>query len=79
MVPQEERGFGKRHFLIKYDTEKKTYYLKDLEEGTGTFIKIAPKWALRNNSVISFGDIHFATLFPPVIKQPGTNLKDTKQ
>ncbi len=50
--------------MVKYDLEKKSYFLKDLEDGTGTFIKIAPKIVLRNNAVISFGQTHFAVLFP---------------
>lgn len=66
MVPPEEKGFGRRHFVIKYSIERKIYILKDLEEGTGTFIKINPKLTLRNNSIVSFGDIHFAVIFPPV-------------
>ena len=65
IVPQDEKGFGKRHFVIKFCPEKKCYLLKDLEDGTGTFIKISPKVALKNNSIISFGDIHFAVIFPP--------------
>ena len=78
-MPEEEKGFGKRHFLIKYDPEQKKYFLKDLEEGTGTFIKIAPKWELRNNSVISFGETHFATIFPPNNMLSGTISQDPKQ
>jgi len=78
VVSSEEKGFGKRHFQIKFDIEKKGYLLRDLEDGTGTFIKIFPKWILKNNSIISFGDIHFATIFPPPIKQPGNNSKDIK-
>ena len=77
-MSDEEKGFGKRHFQIKYDLTRKTYLLKDMEDGTGTFIKIAPKWTLKNNSIISFGDIHFATVCPPAIKQPDTNLKDAQ-
>jgi len=31
---------GEKHFMIKYDKLTKKYYIKDLGEGSGTFIKI---------------------------------------
>lgn len=31
---------GEKHFVIKYDVETKRYYIKDLGDGSGTFIKI---------------------------------------
>ena len=77
MFSSDEKGFGKRHFVIKYNTEKKNYFLKDLEDGTGTFIKIAPKMVLKNNTIISFGDIHFAIVFPPA-KSAEADPKDSK-
>ena len=33
-------GFGGRHFMVKYMIEKNHYMLKDLGEGTGTFVKV---------------------------------------
>ena len=39
ILPKGE-GFGEQHFMIKYESAKNQYYLKDLGKGTGTFIKI---------------------------------------
>ena len=33
-------GIGKRHMVIKYDAEDKKYYLRDLGDGSGTFIRV---------------------------------------
>jgi len=38
-LPKNE-GFGKRHFMIQFSIEKNGYYIKDLGDGTGTFIKV---------------------------------------
>jgi hypothetical protein len=40
ILPQAE-GFGPRHFSIKFNTDLSCYTLKDLGEGSGTFIKLA--------------------------------------
>ena len=39
ILPKND-GFGERHFMIKYLIEKNYYMIKDLGEGTGTFIKV---------------------------------------
>ncbi len=65
MVPSEEVGFGKRHFVIFYDLVRQAYFIKDLEDGTGTFVKIMPSYKLKNNTTISCGETHFAIIFPP--------------
>ena len=51
-------GFGDRHFVIKYLIEKNYYILKDLGEGSGTFIKIQKEAVLKNGHIVSFGDFH---------------------
>ena len=33
-------GFGERHFYIKYSNDLNCYMIKDLGEGSGTFIKV---------------------------------------
>ena len=33
-------GFGARHFYIKYINDHTSYVIKDLGEGSGTFIKV---------------------------------------
>lgn len=57
--PAEELGVGKRHMLIKFIETERKYFLKDLSDGTGTFIKIIKPLKLINNYIISFGDSHF--------------------
>lgn len=39
ILPKTE-GFGPRHFLISFSLEKNGYCLRDLGEGTGTFIRV---------------------------------------
>lgn len=75
IIPKEEAGFGKRHFLIKYDPENRKYFLKDIPEGSGTFIKIPQKMLLKQNNVISFGEYHFATIFPPEYENKAIQIK----
>lgn len=81
----EEQGFGKRHFMIEYDSTKNAYFLKDLGDGTGTFIKIINKALLNMNMIVSFNSIHLAILFPFEQQKAGTEivgndpLKDTSK
>ena len=58
IVPNEEIGVGKRHLIIKYGVESKCYYMKDLGEGTGTFVKIEQSLELQQGYIISFSDTH---------------------
>lgn len=51
-------GFGDRHFMIKFCVDRNSYILKDLGEGTGTFIKIEKHSLLKNGHIISFADSH---------------------
>ena len=60
--PYDEIGIGKRHFLIKFDDPSKSYFLKDLGEGTGTFIKLETPLKLVSGYIISFGDSHMTIL-----------------
>lgn len=39
VLPSVE-GFGSKHFQIRFSNEQNSYFLKDLGEGTGTFIKV---------------------------------------
>ncbi len=58
VVPAQEQGVGDRHFMVKYSVKAKSYYIKDLGEGTGTFVKIESPLALRQGYIVSFGDSH---------------------
>lgn len=39
-LPEQLSGLGPKHFKIFYNTEDNEYYIQDLEEGTGTFLRI---------------------------------------
>lgn len=65
VFPREERGMGNRHLLIKYAIEKKNYYIKDIGEGTGTFIRIDKSLLLQHGYIISYGDSHMFVSLPP--------------
>lgn len=67
--PLEEKGIGKRHFMIKYHDETKKYYIKDLAEGSGTFIKITRSLKLESGHIISFGDTHMTVSIEKEIDQ----------
>ncbi len=58
VMPKEETGIGERHLAIKYGIEAKCYYIKDLGEGTGTFIKIESPLELQHGYILSFSDTH---------------------
>ncbi len=59
VIPEEERGVGKKHFVIKYDLGRHAYLIKDLGDGHGTFIRIKPALKLCSGYIISFGEVHF--------------------
>lgn len=56
--PSDEKGLGQRHMMIRYCDKK--YYIKDLADGTGTFIKVIKPILISGSYIVSFGDIHIA-------------------
>ena len=40
VIPQTDAGIGKRHMIIKYNVDNKSYYLRDLGYGSGTFVRL---------------------------------------
>ncbi len=65
LIGPEDQGMGERHLLIKYSIEAKSYYIKDLGEGTGTFIKVECPLVLKQGHIISFGDSHMVVHLRP--------------
>ena len=63
-MPEEEIGFGKRHFEIRFNKNTACYEIKDLGDGTGTFVKIVSNIMLKPGYIVSFGDVHFAVAIP---------------
>ena len=58
--PPNELGVGKRHLLIKFEEHTGRYMLRDLSDGTGTFIKIIKPYKLVSGAIISYCDNHLA-------------------
>ena len=40
VISSVDTGIGKRHMVIKYNMDNKSYYIRDLGDGSGTFVKI---------------------------------------
>jgi pSer/pThr/pTyr-binding forkhead associated (FHA) protein len=57
-VVLEGEEIGRRHFLIKYNQETTRYYLRDLGDGNGTFVRLDDPLQLKTGYIISFGDNH---------------------
>ena len=63
ILPEQEKGVGKRHFMIQYNKggfyiEKASYSIKDMGEGMGTFIHLSKPIPVSTSYIISFGDSH---------------------
>lgn len=65
IIPQGELGMGQRHFMIKYVIESQNYFIKDMGEGTGTFVKIIQPLELKQGYIISFGESHMIISWNP--------------
>lgn len=64
LLAPTERGVGAHHFQISYHSLTQVYRLKDLGEGTGTFIKLTYAHLITNPCVISYGEIHMKVTSP---------------
>ena len=53
-------GIGQRHLVIKYNQMDRRYYLRDLGDGSGTFIRVDNEkdLILKHGFIVSFGDSH---------------------
>ena len=58
LLSDKEEGVGSRHFVVQYNSDSDKYMLQDLNDGTGTFIRLDLPYQIRNNNIISFGDSH---------------------
>lgn len=58
-------GIGKRHMVIKYNIDDKQYYLRDLGDGSGTFIRVDNRkdLILKHGFIVSYGDSHMVVQF----------------
>jgi hypothetical protein len=60
VLPSTELGIGLMHFVIQYNRTQHAYSVKDLGQGSGTFIKIEKPLILTSGNVIAFGESHMA-------------------
>lgn len=63
VIAQDDLGIGKRHLIIKYSIDDSHYYIRDLGDGSGTFVKLEQKLQLKNGYIVSFGDSHMTVNF----------------
>lgn len=62
-ILEEDKGMGKMHLVINYNSPTKKYTIKDLGQGTGTFVRIDHPLNLKENYIISYGESHMAIQF----------------
>ena len=58
----DEQFIGK-HFQIRYDNNTKKYYIKDLGNGFGTFIKLINEEKIKDNLLINIGETYIVFSF----------------
>ena len=61
LYPKEDfydNKFIGKHFQIRYDTNDKLYYIKDLGFGFGTFIKLIKDIKIKDNFLINIGETY---------------------
>ena len=73
---ENEKCIG-RYFQISYNTIMKSYYLRDLGNGLGTFVKIKDCMSLKDNSLINIGDSYLVITFDPPIEKTEGNEEET--
>ena len=52
-----------KHFQIRYDWNTKKYYIKDLGNGFGTFIKLINETRIKDNLLINIGETYIVFSF----------------
>ena len=66
-----------RYFQIAYNPLNNNYFLRDLGNGLGTFVKITDKLYLKDNILINIGDSYFVINFNPSVENTDTNIFST--
>jgi hypothetical protein len=62
VIDEESQGMGRRHFMISFQASGCKYYISDLGDGTGTFIKVTTELVLKEGYIISFGSSHMKVI-----------------
>jgi len=63
VIPEDSTSLGRRHLMIRYNPSTRKYLLKDLGEGSGTFVKIDIPIPVKQGYIVSFGESHMVTQF----------------
>ena len=66
-----------RYFQIAYNPLNNNFFLRDLGNGLGTFVKITDKLYLKDNILINIGDSYFVINFNPSVENTDTNIFST--
>lgn len=69
--------YSGRYFQISYNSGLKEYYLRDLGNGLGTFVKIKTQMILKDNSLINIGDSYLVVNFDPPLEKTEGNEEGT--
>lgn len=54
----EESGFCQRQFVIFFSTEHERYFIKDLGDESGTFVRVDTQMKVSQGNVFTFGKFH---------------------
>ena len=58
IVLEGDTDIGEMHCLLEFNVKSRAYYLKDLGDGNGTFIKIEDNQEVATGDIVSFGASH---------------------
>ena len=58
--PGKESGFSQNQFKIFYSISDGNYYIKDLGEGLGTFVRVDTEISVGQGYVFTFGSCHIS-------------------
>jgi pSer/pThr/pTyr-binding forkhead associated (FHA) protein len=65
LVLSQEEGIGRRHFVFKYSPAEMKYSVRDLGEGSGTFVRVQTALVLKQGYIVSFSDSHMMMQLDP--------------
>ena len=62
IVLDGDSDIGEMHCVIEFHSKNRAYFLKDLGDGNGTFIKVEDNQAISTGDIVNFGDSHARVL-----------------
>ena len=58
IILKNDEAIGRSHFRIRFDPVKNKFLMKDMGDGSGTFIRIEEPTVLQSGTVICVGESH---------------------